>query len=188
MPFLFLWLITSIQGLVLASVDTRLLMTVTRSGHPVASLTHFLPIHAPSMVKAAPSPHPPPWEFPLSTLCRGISSLLFHFGAELLGVLKIFQDIDLGRKVDHGSAKGQPQEAAEVVQGCSHDVSWWEGEEGWAGDWPFLVPWVHERQLYPEAGARLWSHIGHHPLTAGAAPWDWTAPPAHSACPVPLLR
>lgn len=78
-----------------------------------------------------------------NTLYQVVGGLPLHIGAELPGFLKILQDKDVGRKVDHvllSTAKGQPQEVAEVVQGWPHDISWREGKEGQAGSRPCRVP------------------------------------------------
>lgn len=101
----------------------------------VASFTHFLPFTPPTVpgVWAALSSHGclPPHTLNLgsspSTLYQVISGLPLHLGAELPGFLKILQDKDVGRKVDHvllSTAKGQPQKVAEVAQRGPHDISW----------------------------------------------------------------
>ena len=61
----------------------------------------------------------------LLTLQQIVSGLRLHVRTELLGLLQVLQDKDVGGEVDHvllPTAKGQTQELVQVVQGGPHHV------------------------------------------------------------------
>lgn len=184
----FPWLTTSTQSLALTGVAPAPADT-GRSGHR-SGLTQPLPSLPPSTVpgvRATPAVMaaflPTPSTSSPSTLYQVISGLPLHFGAELPGFLKILQDKDIGRKVDHvllSAAKGQPQEAAEVAHGGPHDVSWGEGKESWAGGRPCQGPrclWGS----FAEMGAHLWPNSGHSHLRMLVLPFETGLHPVQSA-------
>lgn len=66
--------------------------------------------------------------FNLLTLQQVVCGLILHLRAELPGLLQVLQNKDIGGKVDHvllPTAKGQPQQFVQVIQGRSHHVACW---------------------------------------------------------------
>lgn len=66
--------------------------------------------------------------FYLLTLQQVVGGLVLHLRAELPGFLQVLQNKDVGGKVDHvllPTAKGQPQQFVQVIQGWAHHVACW---------------------------------------------------------------
>lgn len=66
--------------------------------------------------------------FYLLTLQQVVGGLVLHLRAELPGFLQVLQNKDVGGKVDHvllPTAKGQPQQFVQVIQGRAHHVACW---------------------------------------------------------------
>lgn len=66
--------------------------------------------------------------FYLLTLQQVVGGLVLHLRAELPGFLQVLQNKDVGGKVDHvllPTAKRQPQQFVQVIQGRAHHVACW---------------------------------------------------------------
>lgn len=59
------------------------------------------------------------------TLQQVVGRFVLHIGAELPGFLQVFENKDVGSKVDHvllSTSERQPQQSVKIVKGWPHHV------------------------------------------------------------------